>query len=86
MIGRVQDKFEGLYQHFGLSLDHTLQAEDCLDATLAARLDAALALRTENRARLVARLPEVLALAARNLELRSPGPARHELSVPRPAE
>lgn len=81
-----QDKFEGLYQHFGLSLDHTLQAEDCLDATLAARLDAALALRTENRARIVARLPEVLALAARNLELRSPGPARHDLSVPRPAE
>lgn len=67
-----QDKFEGLYQHFGLSLDHTLRAEDCLNDAFGAKLDAALAQCAGNRALIAARLPDVQALADRNLELRTP--------------
>jgi len=67
-----QDKFEGLYRHFGLSPDHTLRAEDCLNDAFGAKLDAALAQRAENRALITARLPGVRALADRNLELRIP--------------
>jgi len=69
-----QDKFEGLYQHFELSVEHTLQAEECLGDGFCAKLDAALAQRHVNRARIAARLPQVQALAERNLVLR---PVRH---------
>lgn len=62
-----QDKFEGLYQHFGLSLEHTITPMQCLSDTLLARIDHAYAQRQHNRERIRARLPQVLALSSRNL-------------------
>lgn len=62
-----QDKFEGLYQHFGLSLDHTIAPMQCLGDELPARIDHAYAQRQCNRELIRARLPQVLALSSRNL-------------------
>lgn len=69
-----QDKFEGLYQHFGLSIEHALKAEECLGDVFCTKLDAALAQRHANRTRIADRLPHVLALAERNLAQRNAQP------------
>lgn len=63
-----QDKFEGLYQHFGLSLDHTLSPQQCLGEAFFARLEFACKQIPVNREKIRAKLPEVTAMAARNLD------------------
>lgn len=67
-----QDKFEGLYQHFGLSLAHTIRPDNCLGQTLQVKLEEALDRRVENRTLVQSRLPAVQSLANLNLELRKP--------------
>jgi polysaccharide pyruvyl transferase WcaK-like protein len=64
-----QDKFEGLYQHVGLSPEHILSPLQCLGDELLTRIHQACAQRHDNRARIRARLPQVMALATRNLDL-----------------
>ncbi|WP_296750911.1 polysaccharide pyruvyl transferase family protein [Thiobacillus sp.] len=64
-----QDKFEGLYQHVGLSPEHILSPLQCLGDELLTRIHHACAQRHDNRARIRARLPQVMALASRNLDL-----------------
>lgn len=64
-----QDKFEGLYQHVGLSPEHILSPLQCLGDELLTRIHHACAQRHDNRARIRARLPQVIALATRNLDL-----------------
>jgi len=69
-----QDKFEGLYQHFDLSLEHTITPMQCLSDEFQKKIDHAFMRRHDNRARIVARLPRVQALAARNLAISTCNP------------
>jgi len=62
-----QDKFEGLYQHFGLSLDHTISPLQCLSDELHLKINRAYAQRDDNRECIRSNLPRVEALAAANL-------------------
>lgn len=62
-----QDKFEGLYQHFDLPLEHTITPMQCLSDEFQEKINHAFMRRHDNRARIVAHLPRVRALAARNL-------------------
>lgn len=62
-----QDKFEGLYQHFGLSLDHTISPLQCLSDELHLKINRAYAQRNDNRECIRSNLPRVEALAAANL-------------------
>lgn len=62
-----QDKFEGLYQHFDLSIEHTLPPLDCLSDTFHLKINRAFQKRLDNRERIRVRLPLVQMLAARNL-------------------
>lgn len=63
-----QDKFEGLYQHFGLSLDHTVSPLQCLGEEFFARLEFACEQIPVNREKIRAKLPDVAAMALRNLD------------------
>lgn len=67
-----QDKFEGLYQHFGLALDHTVTPLQCLGEEFLARLELACEQIPVNRERIHAKLPDVTALALRNLDAIAP--------------
>ncbi len=67
-----QDKFEGLYQHFGLSLEHTITPTQCLSDALSARIDHAYAQRQHNRERIRVHLPQVMVLSSRNLVVTPP--------------
>lgn len=62
-----QDKFEGLYQHFGLPIEHTITPMQCLSDELSARIDRAHTQRHELHKRICASLPQVMMLASRNL-------------------
>lgn len=62
-----QDKFEGLYQHFGLSLKHTISPMQCLNHEFLTRLNNAYTQRHTMSAQIRARLPQVKELASRNL-------------------
>lgn len=64
-----QDKFEGLYQHFGLSLEHIIAPLQCLSDEPLSRINRAYAQRHDNRELIRANLPRVKALASRNLVL-----------------
>jgi polysaccharide pyruvyl transferase WcaK-like protein len=64
-----QDKFEGLYQHFGLSLEHTITPMQCLNDALLGKINDAFTNRHDNRARILSHLPRVNALASRNLTI-----------------
>ena len=64
-----QDKFEGLYQHFGLSLEHTISPQRCLSDEFLASIELAYEQRQDNRERIRTSLPRVKALALRNLDL-----------------
>jgi polysaccharide pyruvyl transferase WcaK-like protein len=64
-----QDKFEGLYQHVGLSPEHILSPLQCLGDELLTRIHQACAQRHDNRERIRAHLPQVMTLATRNLDL-----------------
>ncbi|MHB1352110.1 MAG: polysaccharide pyruvyl transferase family protein [Thiobacillus sp.] len=72
MCVTYQDKFEGLYQHFGLALDHTVAPLQCLDEAFLARLEFACEQIPVNRERIHAKLPDVTALALRNLDAIAP--------------
>ena len=61
-----QDKFEGLCEHFRLPAETILYPEECLSG-LAERLIFALDRREDTRRRIESRLPEVIALARRNV-------------------
>jgi polysaccharide pyruvyl transferase WcaK-like protein len=62
-----QDKFEGLYQHFGLPIEHTITPMQCLGDALSIRIGCAHAQRHDLRKRICANLPRVMTLASRNL-------------------
>ncbi|MGA9165108.1 MAG: polysaccharide pyruvyl transferase family protein [Thiobacillus sp.] len=62
-----QDKFEGLHQLFGLSLEHTITPLQCLSDELLIRVNRAFMQRYDNRERIRANLPHVMVLAAENL-------------------
>ncbi len=62
-----QDKFEGLYQHFGLSLDHTIYPQQCLGDELLKKINQAYTQRHDNRECIRSILPQVGILAAENL-------------------
>jgi colanic acid/amylovoran biosynthesis protein len=63
-----QDKFDGLFcDHFELPSATILYPEQCLDRGLAERLAWAIAQRDDARRRIKARLPQVMALARKNL-------------------
>ncbi len=64
-----QDKFEGLYQHFGLPLEHTLSPLQCLSDEFLFRINNAYMHRNEMSAHIRASLPQVEELASRNLAL-----------------
>jgi polysaccharide pyruvyl transferase WcaK-like protein len=64
-----QDKFEGLYQHVDLPLEHLVSPLQCLGDELQIRISHAYTQRHDNRERIRARLPQVQALASRNLVL-----------------
>jgi polysaccharide pyruvyl transferase WcaK-like protein len=64
-----QDKFEGLYQHVDLSSEHILSPRQCLGGELLTKIRQACAQRHDNRERIRERLPQVMALAKRNLDL-----------------
>lgn len=64
-----QDKFEGLYQHFGLSLEYTLSPMQCLSDELRVRIHHAYAHRHDNRERIRTHLEQVKTLARANLVL-----------------
>lgn len=66
-----QDKFEGLYQHFGLPLEHTLAPLQCLGKEFLSRVNNAYTQRLDMRERIRARLPQVMELASRNLMLKN---------------
>lgn len=68
-----QDKFEGLYQHADLPLEHILTPQECLDGALPMKIGRAFQQRHENRHRIQARLPRIRALAARNLFIATHG-------------
>jgi polysaccharide pyruvyl transferase WcaK-like protein len=62
-----QDKFEGLYQHFGLSLEHTISPKQCLSNEFLTKINNAYTQRHTMSAQIRARLPQVKELASRNL-------------------
>ena len=62
-----QDKFEGLYQHFGLSIEHTITPMQCLGDELSIRIGRAHTQRHDLHKRICASLPQVMTLASRNL-------------------
>lgn len=62
-----QDKFEGLHQLFGLSLEHTIAPLQCLSDELLISINRAFIQRHDNRERIRVNLPHVMALAAENL-------------------
>lgn len=64
-----QDKFEGLYQHFGLALEHTISPMQCLSGEFLIRINNAYAQRLATRGQICARLPKVKELASRNLAI-----------------
>lgn len=64
-----QDKFEGLYQHVDLPLEHTLLPLNCLGDAFSIKIRHAFRQRQANRERIRARLPQVQALSARNLDI-----------------
>lgn len=64
-----QDKFEGLYQHFGLPLEHTLSPLQCLGDEILSRINNLCENRRDLRARIRASLPQVEELSSRNLAL-----------------
>lgn len=64
-----QDKFEGLYQHFGLPLEHTLSPLQCLGNEFLTRVNNAYTQRHDMKERIRASLPQVIELASRNLIL-----------------
>lgn len=66
-----QDKFEGLYQHFGLSLEHIIAPTQCISDAFMNKINQAFTQRYDNRKRIHTSLPHVLALASRNLETNS---------------
>lgn len=68
-----QDKFEGLYQHFDLSLEHTIAPMQCLTDELLRKINDAFMHRHDNRARILSHLPRVKALASRNLAIATCG-------------
>jgi len=70
-----QDKFEGLYQHFDLSLEHTITPIQCLSDEFLRKINDAFMHRHDNRARILSRLPRVKALASRNLAISTCDPA-----------
>lgn len=63
-----QDKFEGLYEHFGLPAEDVLQPEPSLVSNLGAHLTRAFGRRAEVARQLSTILPQVLQLARRNVE------------------
>ncbi|MBT9538649.1 polysaccharide pyruvyl transferase family protein [Thiobacillus sp.] len=71
-----QDKFEGLYEHVDLPLEHTLLPLDCLGNALSIKIGHAFRQRQANRERIRARLPQVQTLSARNLVIAG-SDARH---------
>lgn len=64
-----QDKFEGLYQHFGLPLEHTLSPLQCLSDEILSRINNLCENRRDLSERICASLPQVEELASRNLLL-----------------
>ncbi|MDP2381112.1 MAG: polysaccharide pyruvyl transferase family protein, partial [Pseudohongiella sp.] len=64
-----QDKFQGLYQHFGLPLEHTLSPLQCLSDELLFKINHTYAHRNEMSRHIRASLPQVKELASRNLLL-----------------
>ena len=66
-----QDKFEGLHQHFGLPLEYTLSPTQCISDEFLNKINHAFTHRHDNRERIRASLPQVQALASRNLEINS---------------
>lgn len=62
-----QDKFEGLYQHFGLSIEHTITPMQCLSDALSIRVGRTHMQRHELHKRICASLPQVMTLASQNL-------------------
>lgn len=70
-----QDKFEGLYQHFDLSLEHTITPIQCLSDEFLRKINDAFMHRHDNRARILSCLPRVKALASRNLAISTCDPA-----------
>lgn len=70
-----QDKFEGLYQHFDLSLEHTITPIQCLRDEFLRKINDAFMHRHDNRARILSRLSRVKALASRNLAISTCDPA-----------
>lgn len=62
-----QDKFEGLYQHFGLPIEHTITPMQCLSDALSIRIGHAHTQRHDLRKRICTSLPQVMTLASRNL-------------------
>lgn len=64
-----QDKFEGLYQHFNLPLEHTITPMQCLSDELSRKINHACMHRHDNRARILEHLPSVRELASRNFEI-----------------
>jgi polysaccharide pyruvyl transferase WcaK-like protein len=77
-----QDKFEGLYQHFGLPLEHTLSPLQCLSDEFLIRINWTYAHRNEMSERIRASLPQVEELASRNLFIADYGTQRAETGAP----
>jgi polysaccharide pyruvyl transferase WcaK-like protein len=73
-----QDKFEGLYQHVDLPLEHTLPPLECLGDALQIKIGHAFEQRHANRERIRARLPRVKALAELNLVIAGNGALHQE--------
>jgi colanic acid/amylovoran biosynthesis protein len=76
-----QDKFEGLYQHFGLPFEHIIAPMQCLGDELLARINHAFTQRHDNREHILASLPQVKALALRNLVIAGVDAAQVEANI-----
>lgn len=63
-----QDKFEGLYEHFGLSLEYIISPMQCLGDEFLDKINFIYSQRAALRERVHASLPRVKELALRNLE------------------
>lgn len=70
-----QDKFEGLYRHFDLPLEHIIIPIQCLSDAFLRKINDAFMHRHDNRARILSHLPRVKALASRNLAIATCDPA-----------
>jgi polysaccharide pyruvyl transferase WcaK-like protein len=64
-----QDKFEGLYQHLGLTPDDLVTPNDCLEDTLSAKILSAVERHDKTVAHISAHLDTVRALSLRNIEV-----------------